>query len=239
MNRALVLLAVAVASPTFAAKLTVKNKVWKEDFKDYASVGGNTPVFEGNSPMAKYVNAALDSYTKKSWKGVRDMAAEEMPALKKGGFGNKYGQWFMYDMYTATTDLVSFNLEEAPYYGGAHPGLARTGMNFYAVGKTVKAFGLTDLFSASNLEALVTTVNSLALKSDQAEFMQEGFTGQIEAAQMKDFAIDKKGFHFLFEPYELGSWAAGPITITVPMNEVAPLMHASWRRRIEAATRQN
>jgi hypothetical protein len=85
----------------------------------------------------------------------------------------------------------------------------------------------------------VTTVNSLALKSDQAEFMQEGFTGQIDAAQMKDFAIDKKGLHFLFEPYELGSWAAGPITITVPMNEVAPLLHPTWRRRIEAATRQN
>ena len=120
-----------------------------------------------------------------------------------------------YNVVYSSKDYVSFKIFEWSYTGGAH-GNSQTTVGTLKKGKILK---LADLYRSprekKQLENLWKAAISLHFKKTFEERVKE--TGDVFMPFMtENFYLDGKGIHFIYDPYEIDSYAAGTIDIFVP-----------------------
>jgi hypothetical protein len=123
------------------------------------------------------------------------------------------------------SEFCQISLNAYTFTGGAHP----NGMTIYAIisKETGEQLQLNDIFSD------VSAFDKIAEKkfresreiSPTADLEAEGFWfSDGKFASNSNFSISKTGFHFLFNPYEIGPYAMGATEYFIPMNEVKHLL---------------
>jgi len=125
-----------------------------------------------------------------------------------------------YTVGLANDDLISLGFEISGYSrGAAHPNSYSEVVNYdFKNGKTLK---LADLFQpGSNYMKLISNYCLEDLKKQSkeqtlmADWIQRGAGPQ--AANYKSWTITRKGLDIIFDPYQVGPYAAGPQFVTVP-----------------------
>lgn len=199
---------------------------------EYPELTGGANAAGFNQLVKSRVTKELADFRKQ----MVDLSAEDLKMLPQGV--NNYME-IGYSVEYADNDLISVSFLQSNFTGGAHPNY-----NYFTITydlKTGKELKLPELFKpgAKYLEA----VSAYAIKDLQSrkipdsgenmglaqDLFAEGATAKAENYQ--SWNITKKGLMFIFDPYQVGPFAAGSHTVIVPyanLKEIAksdgPLM---------------
>jgi hypothetical protein len=172
------------------------------------------PVFGGGSALHRQATTAFRAVI------AKDLAQYQSQARKHAAH-NQPGPWSFEAEPTVSMDsyrLISGFYAESTYQGGAH------GMTFYkpvTVGVTdgrVRRLTLLDLFvPGSDPVRLCSDLLMARLRHDErADWVKDGTVTSFNAKALSKWVVTRTGITFLFDPYELGSYAAGPFEIKIP-----------------------
>lgn len=131
-----------------------------------------------------------------------------------------------YDVYTFDDNVFSVVFAENTYTGGAHPNLYYYTLTFDRENDEVLA--LQDLFLSGStpLDLIVPTVREqlyATLGDDEASrsFIDPGT--DYDYANYAAFAISEDDLIFLFPPYQVAPYAAGPQLAAVPLDTLTAI----------------
>jgi hypothetical protein len=171
------------------------------------------PSFEGKSALVKFANEDIRKVmTKRFDSFVATMRKEFEPGIA--------GQESSFEASAirgvVSPKLISFSVLTYRYLGGAH-GLGTTEtFNYALLGKKPKRLGVDDLFLKSKRKELSQLLYKTARKNPMTDWLQpsnEDMFKGFSLEQMNRFWFPKAGrIAWEFDPYELGSYAAGPFT---------------------------
>src|SRR5665213_2697647 len=133
-----VTLAVGSRGPLKYSNVT-KSKVRK----DYWEASATYPKFQATTAVSRLANHTLAEYseaTLKDWSTNITKDMEKPP--------NPWGEETTPVVMTATPDLISLEISEYSYAGGAHPNTQQLAFNFGMVKGKAKRLTLSDLFKA-------------------------------------------------------------------------------------------
>lgn len=125
--------------------------------------------------------------------------------------------------------IVSFVERNSEYTGGAHGFYGSTGITFDAQNGTVLEW--KDLLRDE--EGFCRKAEAYLVEKLSADYAKGLFPDYEETlAQMwesgPNWYLDASGMTFIFNPYELGPYAMGEISVTVPYMETAEYMNESY-----------
>lgn len=116
--------------------------------------------------------------------------------------------------------VVSIKVGCYSYMGGAHGiGVTRT-YNYALVGGKPKRLTLWDVVQKSGRQDMRLILLGHALANPNTDWIQDGIYNDFTEDQFNRFWIAYNGLVFEFNPYELGSYAAGPFTFPVAFEEM-------------------
>lgn len=157
----------------------------------------------------RYRENLIDEYMNEN--AVLESGVRSWEDRLSGSFQEKYKNYRNY--------LVSYY----SYRGGAHGIQTLSCIVFDA--KTGEQVRETDLFSPG-YEAPVAQLLRLAAKStleeEDPELMQ--LVNLEEVAPNGNFAVGSNGVQWLFQPYEVGPYALGIVSVTLPWEDLTPFL---------------
>ncbi|MEY4747653.1 MAG: endo,4-beta-xylanase-like protein [Candidatus Parcubacteria bacterium] len=111
-------------------------------------------------------------------------------------------------------DVISIRLSISQYTGGAHPNTLLSGMNFdRASGKRLLQDDALKLIGKTITEISSEATAQLKAKLGDAMF-EEGANTNPE--NFSSFTISQDAVTFIFQPYQVASYAAGPQEVSLP-----------------------
>ncbi len=135
-------------------------------------------------------------------------------------FAMNYANFTSTDVVYNEKDILSLGVSNYDFEGGAHGNHGTTFVSYNLAEK--KALKLDDVFLPNYKAALSTSLEKslrkkfkLAPKDSLSNIL---FDNKIEATD--NFCITHKGILFMYNPYEIASYAAGEIELFVPFAEV-------------------
>lgn len=110
------------------------------------------------------------------------------------------------------------------YMGGAHGiGVTRT-YNYGLVNGKPKRLSLWDIVHKANRDEIRLQLLGKATANPNTDWIQDGMYNDFTETQLNRFWISPKGLTFEFDPYELGSYAAGPFSFTLSFQELKSVL---------------
>jgi hypothetical protein len=136
-----------------------------------------------------------------------------------------------YDIRYATDDLISVQFTAGDYFrGAAHPNHFTIAVNYDL--KNGKKLALGDLFKPkSNYLSAISSfcIKNLKEQSKKRDLMLEDESIQTGAGPKADnyqaWTVTKKGLWIVFDPYQVGPYAAGPQYVLVPYSAIKDLVN--------------
>lgn len=120
--------------------------------------------------------------------------------------------------------VVSINAGSYSYLGGAHGlGVTRT-YNYGIVNGKPKRLNLWDVVQKSRRQEVRLLLLGKATANPNTDWIQDGMFNDFTETQLNRFWISDKGLTFEFDPYELGSYAAGPFSFLLTYKELGPAL---------------
>jgi hypothetical protein len=196
------------------------------------SIDGQYPVFLAKTRLARFANLKVKRYATKGFQEFLALTKKEMSAENLGA-GYEYESGPILSTYKPAR-LISLSMCTYRYMAGAH-GLGLSNAITYAIvnGKP-KEIGLADCFlPGTAYRPLVEKLIFAKLKSDErAEWVHDGTVKSLTPEQFNNFTVEKDGLEWTFNPYEMGSYAAGPIDVKLSPAELGPGVRKSllWGR---------
>ena len=138
------------------------------------------------------------------------------------------GDLFMkttFNVYEHSPDIFSVVFDVSDYLGGAHPNLVVHALTFNRA--TQQRLWFQDLFSSNDplsvIEPIVVADLQTQLGPDAStlQWIQDG-TGQ-NFNNYRNFAVDAETLILFFEPYQVAPYAAGKLTVKVPLSQLAAI----------------
>jgi len=183
--------------------------------------GGNNPNFP------KFNQVAQSLITKKVAGFKKDMApAEGEVPRPEGSMGSTLTIGYM--VVLAQDDLVSIRFDVGSYYqGAAHPNSYSDVLNYDL--KNGKQLKLADLFKPGSKYLQAIATYSIADLKKQGK--EKGLTDEeiergaaADAKNYQSWNITKRGLAISFDSYQVGPYAAGPQSVTVPYSALKDLI---------------
>lgn len=136
-------------------------------------------------------------------------------------------------------DFISISFGESTYLGGAHPNFQSYSLNYNL--KNGKTFELKDMFkkNAGYLKT-ISAFSIMKISEKQGEKTEWIETGA--AAKDKNFdswTISQNGLKFLFDPYQVGPYAAGSFEVMMPYESLPVDIQSNWMKQIVADISSN
>lgn len=148
------------------------------------------------------------------------------------------GAWYSYykeiesHVQSCNSLILTYRIDYNEYTGGAHGIYMSTFLNLDL--KTLSPVRLDDLFEGDCKEALTDLLwkqlmadNNVATRQE-LEDMGYATTGDLEPVE--NFYPDPKGITFYYNVYEIAPFVMGPTKITLPYEDIAPLMNDEFIR---------
>ena len=121
---------------------------------------------------------------------------------------NNWKRSYDYDVVYDADGFVSYRHTKFDYTGGAH-GMTYTKVGTLYCGRRLHLSNLPELDKIKKLF-------QQAVKSHKYFDTIRAYNGGKEVKMTENFYIDKKGIHFIYDPYEIACYASGTIDIIVP-----------------------
>lgn len=128
---------------------------------------------------------------------------------------------------TDTLDVIGLKFEEFSYTGGAHPMYTVEFANFDAAdGRQLALADVVDPDAMENLQVISERqLRRQRNLPDSVSLAEAGFWFGDSTFQLtENFLVDRTGLLLYYNPYEIAPYAMGPISITIPYRELAPLV---------------
>jgi hypothetical protein len=207
------------------------------DSPDCAHISYTYPLFKLPQPIADSLNAivltifGVNKNTNLEQSQHTFMA--EYEKFKKD-FKDSEQSWYSQTNISVpfqSNNVVSLSVEMDDYTGGAHGMYSTIYSNYYKPKNEI--LSLNKLFSDSNLKKLLSiaeayfrTANELTIK---ANLDDAGYWFKENKFHLNDnFVLTNDGATWLFNPYEVASYAQGTIELSVSKNEILPLLNPTY-----------
>lgn len=118
--------------------------------------------------------------------------------------------------------LVSVRCDEYTYTGGAHGMEHALGRTWQIVGDTANELALDDVFAAPYVDALDKKLVA-ALRAREADWFVDGSMKSV-AENLHTWHVTKEGVAFVFDPYEVGSYAQGTHEVVLLWSALKPIL---------------
>lgn len=120
--------------------------------------------------------------------------------------------------------IISIQMEEYSYTGGAHPNYNISLLNFDLVRKRV--IQLDDLITDPEKLKLIASEKFRKARNIQAgdSFESAGFLFGDSFSLPANFALTEEGLFLFYNPYEVGAYVLGPTSFTIPYREIETIM---------------
>jgi len=188
-----------------------KNPVWNEQVKQL--------VFNSETEKSNY--ATYDEYLNAFINASLEANAEE----------EEYPRSWSQDINVhiehqfAGTQTLSLSLSMYNYTGGAHPNSNLIYVNYDIFSR--KIIKLSDLINP-NMMARLTYIASTIFRKQEGlsptEPLENYFFENQKFSLNSNFLITKKGLLFFYNPYEIRSYAEGPMELMVPYSAISTLL---------------
>lgn len=160
--------------------------------------------------------------------------AEHQAFLREGQAlstqGRLFGSWTLahaVEIRYYSDTLLSLLETVDTYMGGAHPHTNYGALNFWydPENDAIVGLWLGDLFKAdADFESTISDALVGALRAQQAGWLIDGQITRFTAEELSVFTLAPNGLTFTFAPYQVGSYAEGTYTVTIPWAELSPLL---------------
>lgn len=193
---------------------------------DY-TVEAKYPVFEAKGALENFANSRLRHDAIADFNDFAAQARQEMRTeTVMAGYSYASGPILS---YYKRGRVISLTINTSRYMGGAHGIELTEGQTFAVVNGKPKLINLGDLFApGSAYQPLVIKLILAKLKKDErAEWIADGTVKTVTPEQLGNFALEKDGLRWTFNPYEMGSYAAGPIDVKLTISELGPNLRKS------------
>lgn len=146
------------------------------------------------------------------------------------------GAWYSYykaiesHVQQCNNLLLTYRIDYNEYTSGAHGIYMSTYLNLDL--KTLSPIRLDDLFEGDYKEALTDLLwkqlmtNNKVSTRQELEDMGYATTGNLEPTE--NFYLDKAGITFYYNVYDIAPYVMGATQITLPYEEIAPLMNGEF-----------
>lgn len=121
--------------------------------------------------------------------------------------------------------IISVELEEYSFTGGAHPNYGITLLNFdLATGKILALEDIVD--NPEKLKIIAREKFRIArhLKANQS-FEDAGFFFGDSFILPANFALTEEGLFLFYNPYEVGAYVLGPTSFTIPYQDIESIIN--------------
>lgn len=167
----------------------------------------------------------MDPFVRWSWEELKDIWN-----WPDRGFSGKYYLECRWDVVWRTNQLVSLLEFHDTYLGGIHGMHGYRGANFQWSDGRLRELALADFFRPDSgwlqhLHGLVTE----DLRRQEAEWYSEAATNAIAD---REFTFNAQGLQLYYDPYEVGSYAAGAFTVHLPWERLAALLPTNGMVRL-------
>ena len=187
-----------------------KNPVWNEQVKQL--------VFNSETEKSNY--ATYDEYLNAFINASLEANAEE----------EEYPRSWSQDINVhiehqfAGTQTLSLSLSMYNYTGGAHPNSSLIYVNYDIFSR--KIIKLSDLINPNMMARLTYIAGTIFRKQEglsPTEPLENYFFENQKFSLNSNFLITKKGLLFFYNPYEIRSYAEGPMELMVPYSAISTL----------------
>ena len=227
------------AAPRFA----VTGDLYQEDFFDedgetlLLHAADDLPVVTvlGDQAASDAINAQLAArretflHAPSEYETGVDSAVEEARLIRQEGYtGESFALEQYYTVQRGDSAVLSFCLRQYSYLGGPHPNQVFLGRSFDAAGRLLS---LDDLSAdpAGFRDFCTQKVAALAEKDAGDGRYYEDYQTLLPANIRDDmWYFSQAGLTFLYNAYDIGSYAAGPFEFTIPYAELQGVMDARW-----------
>mgnify|MGYP002336223718 CR=1 FL=1 len=170
------------------------------------------------------IEGALDQYIAQQTSDL--LALASTPGFPFGPDGVNYSLNINYDIYHHSASVLSLQLTTSTYTGGAHPiSFFQTYVFNLDQGRVIP---FNEIFPPENdplaTIAPIARAQLHAQWGDDAEGMWIEAGTAMDSANYQDFVLTEDSVIFFFEPYQVGPYAMGPQSVTIPMAELASVM---------------
>ena len=210
---------------------------WKDGKALLQASNDKIAVLDGDKDGHPELKAALDTYNKENWDSVLGVYNDTLETAREFVTPESEGWYIERKIQVSRADeaIVSLWNTETAYLGGAHGSFYMNGESFDP--ETGAKLELTDV--VTDLDQVYEYVETyLAENYDQEMFfpdyvetsLKPMFSGEGgEGISPVEWALDQETLTFIFNPYVLGPWAAGSITVYLPFEGNEDLIEEKYR----------
>ncbi|MDP8218959.1 MAG: DUF3298 and DUF4163 domain-containing protein [Candidatus Theseobacter exili] len=122
-------------------------------------------------------------------------------------------------------ELVSLLENVYAYTGGAHGNTNYSSWNYWIQEGDAVLIDLNALFlDKSDYVEVLAGFCLKDLKEQEAGWVTDGMVNSLDEINLKVFTISLAGISFYFAPYEMGCYAEGTYTVTIPYSELKDII---------------
>lgn len=176
-----------------------------------------------NSVATTKINAILEEEFKQSISWY-DEIVSDTTLFFDSTYIMQYSFETGYQVYYNTNNFVSIVLNHYQYTGGAHGNYFALGFNINLTDAT--SLTLTDVIQEGKLDLLAYECEEAILEKYQANSLFEAglFENEVVIPEDQDFYIIPGALVLQFDPYEIGPYAMGEITVEIPFEKIGDIL---------------
>ena len=131
-----------------------------------------------------------------------------------------------FKIHYLSDSFVSFEHADWIYLGGAHGLGSSLSRNFARVEGDWVELEVSDYFhSDSDFVGALEPNIMLGLEEKEAAWVMDGEVTGIELEDLYSVLVSPAGFDITFDPYHMGPYAQGPISVNIPFEYVGPVLN--------------
>lgn len=180
-------------------------------------------------PVFKDAAALMQANRDSFFSMYKDVFKDEKPSATNEYFAMNYANLTSTDVVYNEKNILSLAISNYDFEGGAHGNHGTTLVSYNLNEK--KVITLNDVFGADYkpilnkaLEISLRKKFKLASKDSLSNIL---FDNKIEATD--NFCITNKGILFMYNPYEIASYASGEIDLYVPFADIKQVLNPSLK----------
>lgn len=196
----------------------------------------------GNDAAAQKINDWSEAEAESVWKAGEEMASEAADYIKESAeyatdYQNDYTDSYCYNRFVtysvmrADAQVISLESLDSSYLGGAHG-------NYYYYGTTFDTMTGEEL----KIQDIVTDMPSFRLQAtkDIDKYLQENYSDGLfedyqdtveqiwEGEDGFNWYLNKSGIMVIFNPYAVGPYAMGSVTVPLPYSAYASYLNQDY-----------
>lgn len=218
------MIAVSLALALLTTPPGTRTQSWKIESPNQYRTTGDYPILPGSTTLVTTANNALRAAAY----GPRDefiASAKEFWESERGS--RAWEQEIGSEIHYFTSRIISAATSIYEYTGGAHPNSRRLVMGWVVNGRRVESVGLQHFLLGRNDRITFAQMSLLERINDEKRDRGLDPLDEFDYDLLNRFVVGERGLTWLFDRYQIGSYAEGEYEVYVPFTEIAEFESAT------------